>query len=36
MGVAQPFISARPAAVEDYESGSLQLYRNARADGIAV
>ena len=36
MGVAQPFISACPAAVVDYESGSPQLYRNVRVDGMAV
>ena len=29
-------ISARPVSVEDYEHGTIQLYRNARADGIAV
>ena len=29
-------LSARPAAVKDYERGSLQLYRNAKRDGIAV
>jgi predicted nucleotidyltransferase len=29
-------ISARPAAVEEYERGSLQLYRNAAREGISV
>lgn len=29
-------ISALPAAVEDYESGTLQLYRNAAREGIAA
>lgn len=28
-------ISALPAAVEDYEAGSLQLYRNAAREGFA-
>ena len=29
-------ISALPAALEDYESGSLQLYRNAAREGFAA
>ena len=28
-------LSARPAPVEEYERGSLQLYRNARRDGVS-
>ena len=29
-------ISAKPADVAEYGSGTIQLYRNARADGVAV
>jgi predicted nucleotidyltransferase len=29
-------ISALPASVEEYESGSLQLYRNAAREGLSV
>jgi predicted nucleotidyltransferase len=29
-------ISAKPAAVEDYRSGSLQLYRNALREGVSL
>ena len=29
-------ISAKPAASDDYEEGTIQLYRNARKEGIAV
>lgn len=29
-------ISAKPAAVDEYEAGTLQLYRNARREGVAV
>lgn len=29
-------ISALPAAIEDYESGTLQLYRNAAREGFAA
>ena len=29
-------ISVQPAAVDEFESGSLQLYRNAMSEGIAV
>lgn len=29
-------ISAKPAVVDEYESGSLQLYRNAKLEGIGV
>ncbi|OGG52770.1 MAG: hypothetical protein A3F84_10095 [Candidatus Handelsmanbacteria bacterium RIFCSPLOWO2_12_FULL_64_10] len=29
-------ISARPAAVDEFERGHLQLYRNARREGVAL
>lgn len=29
-------ISAKPADVAEYEAGAIQLYRNARAEGLAV
>ena len=29
-------ISASPAAVDEFERGSIQLYRNARREGISV
>jgi len=29
-------ISAKPAAVEDFEYGGLQLYRNAKREGLVV
>ncbi|MDO8684089.1 MAG: nucleotidyltransferase domain-containing protein [Armatimonadota bacterium] len=29
-------ISAKPAPVDEYERGSLQLYRNARREGLKV
>ena len=29
-------ISARPAGVEEFEQGTLQLYRNIRREGISV
>ncbi len=29
-------ISAKPALLAEYESGSIQLYRNARRDGILL
>ena len=29
-------ISAKPASVKDYEAGSISLYRNVQAEGIAV
>ena len=29
-------ISARPAGTEEFEDGSLQLYRNAKREGILV
>jgi len=30
------YLSVRPARAQDFESGRLQLYRNARQEGIAV
>lgn len=29
-------ISAKPAAVDEFKDGSLQLYRNARSEGLAL
>jgi len=29
-------ISAKPALLDDYEMGSVQLYRNAKREGVAV
>ncbi|MFH1739794.1 MAG: nucleotidyltransferase domain-containing protein [bacterium] len=29
-------ISARPAAVEEFENGAVQLYRNAKSEGVSV
>jgi uncharacterized protein len=29
-------ISAKPAALADFERGALQLYRNAKREGVAV
>lgn len=29
-------ISVRPALAEDYEAGSVQIYRNAKSEGILV
>ena len=29
-------ISAKPASVKDYEVGSISLYRNVQADGVAI
>jgi len=33
---SEQLISAKPADAADYEAGTIQLYRNARAEGIAV
>ena len=33
---SERFISAKPAAVADFEAGTLQLYRDAREEGAAV
>ncbi|HPO13954.1 MAG TPA: nucleotidyltransferase domain-containing protein [Candidatus Hydrogenedentes bacterium] len=30
------YLSVRPARAEDFERGRIQLYRNAREEGIAV
>ena len=29
-------LSVRPAAVDEFERGSIQLYRNARREGVSV
>jgi predicted nucleotidyltransferase len=34
--VSDRLISAKPAAMDEYESGGLQLYRNAAREGIRV
>ena len=31
---SEQLISAKPAAVDDFEHGSLQLYRNAKREGL--
>jgi len=33
---SEHLISAKPAAVDEFESGSLQLYRNAKRGGIRL
>lgn len=33
---SEQLISAKPASVTDFESGSISLYRNAKQDGVAV
>jgi predicted nucleotidyltransferase len=33
---SERFISATPAPLPDYETGSIQLYRNAKREGVAV
>lgn len=33
---SEHLISAKPAAVDEFESGTLQLYRNAKREGIRV
>ena len=33
---SEQLISAKPAAVAEYQAGTLQLYRNAHEEGIAV
>jgi predicted nucleotidyltransferase len=33
---SERLISARPAAVDEFESGQLQLYRNVKREGIRV
>jgi len=34
--VSDQLISAKPADAAEYEAGAIQLYRNARAEGIAL
>jgi predicted nucleotidyltransferase len=33
---SERLISAKPVSVNDYQAGSLSLYRNAARDGVAV
>ena len=33
---SERLISAQPAAYDEFEKGSLQLYRNAKRDGVAM
>jgi len=33
---SERLISAKPAAKDDFESGQIQLYRNAKREGIAL
>lgn len=33
---SRQLISAKPAPVDEYEQGSIQLYRNAKREGVAV
>ena len=33
---SERLISAKPASLDEFESGSLQLYRNARRDGVVL
>jgi predicted nucleotidyltransferase len=33
---SEQLISAKPAAFDDYEQRAIQLYRNARREGLAV
>ena len=33
---SEQLISARPVTIQEYERGTIQLYRNARREGIAV
>ena len=33
---SERLISAKPASVDEYEKGRIQLYRNARREGVAV
>ncbi len=34
--VSHRLLSVKPAAIDEYESGGLQLYRNAAREGISV
>lgn len=33
---SKQLISAKPVAIDEYQSGLIQLYRNAKEEGIAV
>jgi len=33
---SEQLISAKPVSVNDFEAGSISLYRNARREGVAV
>ncbi|MBI5301670.1 MAG: nucleotidyltransferase domain-containing protein [Chloroflexi bacterium] len=33
---SEQLISAKPAPVDEFENGALQLYRNAKREGVAV
>lgn len=33
---SEQLISAKPAPVDEFESGEIQLYRNAKSEGIAL
>jgi len=33
---SEQLISAKPAAVDEFESGEIQLYRNAKCEGVAL
>jgi predicted nucleotidyltransferase len=33
---SEQLISAKPAAVDEFESGQIHLYRNAKREGVAV
>lgn len=34
--VSDRYLSVRPARVQDFETGRIQLYRNARKEGVPV
>ena len=33
---SEQLISAKPAGVDEFENGRIQLYRNAKSEGVAV
>jgi predicted nucleotidyltransferase len=33
---SEQLISAKPAGIDEFESGRIQLYRNAKSEGVAV
>ena len=33
---SEKLISAKPAAVDEFEAGNIHLYRNARSEGLAL